>query len=231
MTQDDAKFEPPRPSAPPGALYAEAPRTLTQDDAKLYPHLDMLEQGTNFRLSEVSNIRKSLQDEASQRARARRRYKVAYTTSFAVNTAVCAVSSLSTAGAVGTLATGVGAVVALPLGIVSLVGGGVGLIGSTVQKILLKKLEKHDRILALAEAKLGTVDRLVNTALNDDHISDSEFEAIQREMAEFRTRKREIQLKIRASSNTDLEHLKKDLMEQGRQQGLEEARQALGKRS
>jgi hypothetical protein len=93
-------------------------------------------------------------------------------------------------------------------------------------------LEKHDRILALTEAKLNTVDRLVSKALKDDNVTDEEVDAIQREMSNFRSKKREIQLKIRASLNTetDLYKLKKDLMEKGRQQGLLEAREALSGR-
>jgi len=203
------------PSAPP-------------DNVRLYPCLDT---GINFRLSEISNIRNTLQDEATKRARARRRYKTAYTSSYALNTGVCVITSATTAGAIGSLCSGIGAPAALPLGIISLAASAVGLVGATAQKILLKKLEKHDRILTLAEAKLATIDRLVSRALKDDDVSDSEFEEIQREMSDFRAKEREIQLKIRASANTDLDRLKKDLLEKGRQQGLSEAKQALNERS
>lgn len=203
-------------------------RKMTTEDVRLYPRLDT---GLNFRLAEISHIRSNLQDEAAKRARTRRRYKTAYTASYVVNTGVCVVTSATTAGAVGTLASGVGAFAALPLGIISLAAGAVGLIGSTAQKILLKKLEKHNRILTLTEAKLSTIDGLVSKALKDDDVSDEEFDAIQREIRDFRAKRREIQLKIRASSNTDLDHLKKELLEKGRQQGLTEAKQALNERS
>jgi fructose-1-phosphate kinase PfkB-like protein len=73
---------------------------------------------------------------------------------------MCVVGSVTTTGAIDTLATGVGVVVALPLGVVSLATGAMGLVGSTVQKILLRKLEKHDRLLTLAEAKLMTINGL-----------------------------------------------------------------------
>jgi hypothetical protein len=163
----------------------------------------------------------TLQDEAAQRARMRHKYEIAYTASHTINTTACVVSSVSSAGVIGTLAPGVGPS-ALPLGI-----------GSTTQTILLRKLEKHDRIRALTGAKLNTVDRLVSKALKDDNVTDEEFDAIQREMSDFLSKKREIQLKIRASLNTepDLGKLKKDLAEKGRQQGLLEAREALSGRT
>ena len=134
---------------------------------------------------------------------------------------------MTSAGAVGTLAAGVGVVAAIPLGVISLVTGAVGLIGSATQKMLLKKLEKHNRILALTEVKLSTIDRLVSKALKDNSISDDEFDAIQREFCDFRKIKREIQAKIRASSDTDMERLKQDLIEQGRQRGFLETKQLL----
>jgi hypothetical protein len=135
------------------------------NDVKLYPQ----DVGTNFHLAEITKLRSTLQDEATQRERTRRKYKTAYTASHTINTTPCVVSS---GCAIGTLATGVGAIVAFPLGIVSLTTGAVGRIGSTTQNILLRKLEKHDRILALTEAKLNTVDRLVSKALKDDKVTD-----------------------------------------------------------
>ena len=185
------------PTAPPSGL-------------RVYPRLD---GGNSFRLAEVSNIRRDLQNEASKRARSRQRYKKAYLASYAVNTGACAASSLATAGAIGTLTTGVGAIASLPLGIAALTAGVVGLTASAAQKILLKKLEKHERILALTEAKLSTVDRMVSYALKNDDISSEEFDAIQKEMSDFRVKKRDVQVKVRSSAGTDIDRLKKELIE------------------
>jgi hypothetical protein len=73
----------------------------------------------------------------------------------------------------------------------------------------------------------------VSKALKDENVTDEEFDAIQREMSDFRSKKWETQLKIRASLNTemDLFKLKKDLTEKGRQQGLLEAREVLSGRT
>ena len=218
------------PNAPPDdvKLYPKLDPVASSDDVRLYPQL---ETGLSFRLSEITNIRNTLQDEAAKRVRLRQKYKTAYVISHALNTGVCVVASVTTAGAVGTLAAGVGAIAALPLGIISLAAGAVGLVGSATQKILLKKLEKHNRILALSEAKLCTIDRLVSKALKDSFVSDLEFDAIQEEMADYRAKRREIQIKIRASTNTDLEKFKKDMIERGRKKGLQEAKRALNEKS
>ena len=129
------------------------------------------------------------------------------------------------------LAVGVGIMTALPLGIASLVAGVGGLVGSSVQRILNKKVEKHDRLLMLAEAKLSTITALVSKALRDNSVSDAEFEAIQREMSDYQAKKRAIQTKVRTEVGSDLEGLKRGLLEEGRKQGLMEAKQALNERS
>jgi hypothetical protein len=71
--------------------------------AKLYPQL---ENGETFRLSDIVNIRNQLQSEVESRAETRRHYKTAYTTSLTVSTGMCVVGSVTTTGAIGTLATG-----------------------------------------------------------------------------------------------------------------------------
>jgi hypothetical protein len=141
---------------------------------------------------------------------------------------MCVVGSVTSAGTIGTLATGVGAIAALPLGIVSLAAGALGVIGSAAQKIMLKKLVKHVSLLTLAETKLSTINGLVSKALMDNHVTDEEFDAIQQEMNDYHDKKREIRTKIRNSTTTDIEGLKKQLLEQGRQQGLTEAKNAIG---
>jgi hypothetical protein len=55
------------------------------NDVRLYPQ----DASTNFRLAEITKLPSTLQDEATQRARTRRKYKTAYAASHAVNTTAC----------------------------------------------------------------------------------------------------------------------------------------------
>ena len=201
---------------------------MTTQSSELYPILD---HGMSFRLNEIANIRDRLQSEVQTRDRTRRRYQAAYTTSHAINTCVCIAGSATSATAVGSLATGVGVMIALPLGAVSLAAGVASIVGSGILKVLHKKIEKHDKLLTLAESKLATVNTLVSKSLKDNSISDSEFELIQNEMSDYHTKKRAIQTKVRTQVGSDLDGLKKELLEEGRKQGLMEARQALNEKS
>lgn len=205
------------PSAPP------------DEEVHLYPRLDNI--GMDFRLTEITCIRDRLECEVQKRDKTRRRFKAAHTATHVVNTGVCVVGSVTSAGAVASLASGVGIMAALPLGIISLASGALNLVGSTAQKILYRKVEKHERLLVLAEVKLSTINAMVSRALTDNSIADTEFEAIQREMSDYQAKKRAIQTKVSTAVGSDIEGLKKGLLEEGRKQGLMEARQALKERS
>lgn len=186
-----------------------------------------LETAKSFRLTEIARIRIELQNEVESRQKTCRRYKTANTTTHAVNVGMCVVGSVTSAGTVGTLATGVGVIVALPLGAIALATGVLGVIGSSVQKIILKKLLKHVNILTLAETKLSTINGLMSKALKDNHVTDEEFDTIQQEMNDYHAKKREIRTKTRDNTTADIEGLKKQLLEQGRQQGLTEAKNTM----
>ena len=105
-------------------------------------------------------------------------------------------AALSSAG-IATAVTGIGAFVGVPLGGVAAITGISSTLLTGFSKKIQHKLTKHEKIYTLAITKKNTVSELVSKALNDNKISDSEFNLVLRELEKFH----ELKAAIRAESN------------------------------
>ena len=132
-----------KPSAPNLNLYPELPETTEQVD-----------QGVQFRLNKISEIRDFLENEVDQRDKLRRKYKTVWNVFYNTAQVSGLVALGSGGGAVGTMATGIGEVVSIPLGVVAIAGsvlsGGCVALG----KAMMKKVEKHESVKRTARVKL-----------------------------------------------------------------------------
>src|SRR6218665_1506310 len=110
------------------------------------------------------------------------------------NTLMVTVMGLSSSG-LGVLT----AVIAAPaIAIATGTAVGVGLliiIGGQVNKKLVFKVAKHEKIKTLAEAKLNTISSLISKALMDDNVSDEEYSLILNEFVKFNEMKEAIRSK------------------------------------
>jgi hypothetical protein len=208
-----------KPSAPPihpdltVKLPAELPAELPQQNQ---------DEGMTFRLKRISDIRDYLENEAETRGRLRRRYKSSYNAAYYVNAGASILAIGASTAAATSLATGIGAIASLPLGIVAITSGVLGVIGSKISKIVLKKVEKHERIKLIAMSKLSSVNGLVSTALRDGAVSDEEFNIILLEMESYRDHKTQIGKKIRNELSTEKEQeIREEAQKKGILQGQE----------
>ena len=106
----------------------------------------------------------------------------------------------------------VGLPATIPLGSV----GGVFTLASPgliiVSKKLDSKIKKHQEIVTLAIAKSDTVDWLLSKALAYNQITDSKFQLIMTEFAQYNMLKDAVRAKLtRQSSRPDVEKIKKDV--------------------
>ena len=191
----------------------------------LYPDLPDSDQ---FRLSEVTRTKRELEKESDRYLKTRRRYKVAHKVFMYTNTGLSIVSTATGAATVTTLATGIGIPIALPIGVASIVSGLLSAASSLGQKITLKKLQKHERLSAVAYTKLGSVNGIVSKALENERLEHGEYQLILKEMEDYKKKKSEIRGKSRVSVG---EVVKKELLERGRREGMEEATQLLKKQA
>ena len=185
------------PSAPPSEMYPD----LSEDLSKMQPQ----DEGMNFRLKRISDIRDSLEKELESRGRLRRRYKSLYNAAHYINIASSLTAVASSTAATISLATVIGALAALPLGIVAISTGVIGIVSSKISQIVLKKCEKHERIKLIALSKLSSVNDLVSTALTDGRISAEEFKVISQEEESYRELKSQIRKRVRNELSVERE--------------------------
>ena len=169
----------------------------------IYPPLPE-DNGATFRLIQISEIRSFLESENETRSRLRRRYKSIYNTFFYISTASGVIAVGTGTAGMTALGTGVGTLVTLPLGCVSIVMGAASVGASALCKILLKKVEKHERIKNTAQAKMSSINGLVSDALKNNEISHEEYQVIMREHENYRELKNQIRRRVRTEVNDDM---------------------------
>ena len=190
------KSEPIEPTAPPLQLYPELPVEQQHEQQ---------EDGKTFRLKQISEIRSFLDSENEKRSRLRRRYKSIYNTFFHI-------SAVSGIIAVGAGAAGIGAPITVPITLpLGIAMGSVSVGTSALCKLLLKKVEKHERIKNIAQAKLSSINRLVSNALKDNNVSDEEFQLILNEKENYREHKDQIRRRVRTEATEINDEIKEQI--------------------
>ena len=122
------------------------------------------------------------------------------------------------------LSTGVGAPIALGLGISGAVTGGMFIVCNIVGRKTTTKAEKHLKIKILALAKLNTIASHISKAMMDNYISDDEFKLRMEEMN--KAMKEEIRNNTKKKLKAEEEE---SLIERGRQEARESFRKLVEK--
>ena len=172
------------PSAPPA-----------ENERRIYPSLPETTNAENFRLTEISRIEKEIFAEVEHYRHVLKKYKKARKALHYSLVGLGAVTVALSSGAVVTSLTGVGIVIGAPVAGIAALSGAVSTGLSVVNKKLERKVNKHSRIHSLAIAKRDSINCSVSQALNDNRVSDTEFQLITREMQKYR------QLKETSRSN------------------------------
>ena len=169
----------------------------------------------------ITDIQKFLEEEIQKRdAFSKKYFRVARIINITDNVLIGVTICAEGAGAV-LLSTGVGAPLAVGLGISGAATGAISLIGNIVVKKTTTKAEKHLKIKTLAAAKLDTIASHVSKAMIDNFISDEEFKLIMDEMNKYKAMKEEIKSNTKKKLKTEEEE---SLIERGRQEARESFR-------
>ena len=178
------------------------------DESSLYPQLSP----HDFRMLKANEVAAALNAEVVHYRGVEKKYKRAkkIVNWSAIGSGLLS-AGLSTAS-LGSALSVIGIPVAIPLGGV---GGAFTLASSGLiiaSKKLDSKIKKHQEIVTLAIAKRDTVYRLHSKALNDNKISDSEFQLIMAEFSQYNVLKEAVRSKLtRNPSQPDIEKTKKDV--------------------
>ena len=194
---------------------------INNDIAKISAQPIVEDNGMTFRLTQISEIRSFLESENETRSRLRRRYKSIYNTFFYISTASGVIAVGAGTAGMTVLGSGIGAPITLPLGITSIAMGVISVGASALCKVLLKKVEKHERIKNLATAKISSVNGLVSDALKDNNISNEEFQLILAEREKYREHKNQIHRKVRTEVKEINNELKEQIREEAEKKGVE----------
>ena len=210
---------------------------MTEMKEKIYPTLPSIresptapdielremgnDQGHTYRLKVISDVQKFLEEEVSKRdAFSKKYFRVSKIISI-TDSVLAGITFLAEAAGAVLLSTGVGAPIALGLGISGAATGSIFIIGKTTTKA-----EKHLKIKILASSKLNTIASHISKAMMDNFISDDEFKLIMEEMNKYKAMKEEIRNNTKKKLKAEEEE---SLIERGRQEARESFRKLVEK--
>ena len=149
----------------------------------LYPSLPSSPDA--FRLQNISDVQKEFEREADHYRQVAKKYKKAFSIAHALAIGLGAWTAALISAGIATAVTGIGAFASVPFeGVAAITGISFTLLTGFSKKIQ-HKLTKHEKLYTLAITKKNTVSEFVLTALNDNKISDSEFNLVLRELEKF----------------------------------------------
>ena len=214
---------------------------MTEMKEKIYPTLPSIreqpsapdivndgndDRGHSYRLKVISDVQKFFEEEINKRdAFSKKYFRVSRVINMVDNVLIGVTICAEGAGAV-LLSTGVGAPLAVGLGIGGVATGAISLIGNILSKKTTTKAEKHSKIKTLAAAKLDTIASHVSKAMLDNFISDEEFKLIMDEMNKYKAMKEEVKSNTKKKLKTEEEE---SLIEKGRQEARESFRKLVEK--
>ena len=182
----------------------------------LYPELP-IEDGQNYRLQKISEIERTLINERDMRKSLYKKYKRSINITDGVDTGLISASVIM---------AGVGLTVPLmlPLEIIAIVCGCMGVCVKLVRRKLMSKTQKHCNVQTKAESKLNSIKDIVSKALQDGEISEGEFKMVLNEMEKYSELKQE----IKTTKNIEItDEEKKKLIEQGRMEAMNTIQKSL----
>ena len=207
-------------------IYPELPTIREQPSAPNVVNGGSDDRGHSYRLNIIREIQAFLEGEIKNReAFSKKYFRIAKVVNMVDNALITITIGAEGTGAV-LLATGVGAPIALALGISGVVTVAVSLLGNIFSKKATTKAEKHLKIKTLAIAKLDTIASHISKAMMDNFISDEEFKLIMEEMEKYKALKEDIRNKAKKKLKTEEEE---SLIEKGRQEARESFRKLVEK--
>ena len=185
--------------------------------APIYPDLNAsTDDGHNYRLQKISDVEKQLLVERGLRKALYKKYKRGINLTDGFDTLLIS-TSVILAG------VGLAIPVLLPLEIVAVVCGCMGVCVKAFRRKLMSKAQKHYEIKTIADSKLNSIKDLVSMALTDGQISENEFTLMLDELDKYNKLKDNIHSKQTGLSEAE----RKKLIEEGKAQAKNEMKKKI----
>ena len=178
-----------------------------------------------YRLELICRLQMQLKAELDQQRALCKKYHRCIDTIDVVDTTLIAISTGLGIGGVGLLTTIVAAPIVLGLEIGAAGCGIIAVAGKCIGRRIATKALKHDKIRVLADSKLNTITSYISKALDDEKITDIEFQMIKGELEKYYILKDEIRSVHRKTAVISSSEKKKLI-----QLGRDEARKSFMKK-
>ena len=191
---------------------------MKENTNNLYPTLPNYENPTNFRLQQISDIKKFFENEIEHSKSTRKKYKKAFETLSGLSYTFGVLGGGSTVVGMTSLSGVISAPIGLGIGGLALVSSLLTVAFTKGKDYISKKLEKHEKIATLAISKLNTINDLVSKSLTDSHISQEEFSIILKEKEKYIELKNAVRNKTKqtTSEGVNVDEIKKVFLEEGK---------------
>ncbi len=191
---------------------------------QIYPMLPSAPQddGASHRLKTIGEIEAFLDTEITTRSRLHKKFKRCRMVTTYIGHGLVTTTVIASAGGLGSILSGVGAPIAIALGVVGITTTLAQGIVKRIEGIYTTKSQKHNDICVTAQTILDGIAIAISKAIQDGSIDHDEFQWIVQEKQRYLTKKQEIRSKAKQAIDAILEHQWQELLEQGRQQGREE---------
>ncbi len=186
------------------------------------------DRASDYRLHKIREIQQFLQTERDLREVLSKKYHRSIKILSGIDNALVVVSIGTGLAGVGLLTTIIAAPAVLVMEAVAVGTGMISLIGSVVNRKLLARAEKHEKITVLAAAKLNTISDHISKALKDDVVTDEEYALILSENIKYTQMKDEIRKRTRVILDDEA---KNSFINQGREQAMNNFKKLLEKQN
>ena len=176
-----------------------------------------------FRLQKVNEINSFFEKEIEDQRKLLNKYKRVYSVIDGLNMTSAFCSVALGIGTIGLVSTAI-----LPPVAISLEGVAIGIGASSVlfgilHKKFMHKIEKHEEIIGCAKGKLTTIHDIYSKALEDGKIDHDEFKLLLSEKDKYIELKNKIRQKsLGTEQKINVEEIKKEFLEKGKQLGKNE---------
>ena len=89
-------------------------------------------------------------------------------------------------------------------------------------EIFTVKQEKHDSIQLLSQTKLDSISNIISQAMQDGHISPTEFHKVLQEVEKYRRLKADIRNETKAQVKKITKEQREEILEKGRKESKED---------
>ena len=196
----------------------------------LYPRLPtdppIEDQGQGYRLQKINEIKIFLEKEVETREALSKKYFRTARIVDNVDTVLIVITLCVGAGGVALLSMVVPTPAVIVIEGVALSTGLLSMIGKYSVKKATSKAEKHEKIKTIVSAKFDTVASHISKALNDNKVTDEEFQLILEELEKYKVMKEEVRSKTKKKIVTKMEE---SLIERGRQEARDSFRKLVEK--